>query len=76
MAEFLLIAVARECVIGACLARHDRIEPRYQGRFAPNIGYAPGFLRWINFGSGWEKRENRIRCATRRQACGVNAERS
>jgi hypothetical protein len=59
MAEFPLIAFARECVIGACLARHDRVEPRYQGRFAPNAGYAPvsGFLRRINFGSGWEKHE-------------------
>ena len=56
MAEFPLIAFARECVIGACLTRHDRVEPRYQGRFAPNTGYAPvsGFLRRINFGSGWK----------------------
>jgi hypothetical protein len=78
MAEFPLVAIARECVIGACLARHDRVEPRYLGRFTPNTGYAPvsGFLRRINFGSGREKRENRIRCATRRQARGVNAERS
>jgi hypothetical protein len=26
MVEFPLIAFARECVIGACLAQHDRVE--------------------------------------------------
>jgi hypothetical protein len=26
MAEFPLIAFVRECVIGACLARQDRVE--------------------------------------------------
>jgi hypothetical protein len=60
MAEFPLIAFARECMIGACLARHDRIEPRYQGRFCAKywIGTRIPEADQLRFGLGKARKPN------------------